>query len=319
MRKALRFVGGVCALPEMFSVVLLAAALSTCALAVDDFEFSFLISFSPLYTELGLLALGMTLVIIAGEIDLSVASMLALVACLIAWLHVVAGLPYGLCLVLAPVLGGALGGFNGWVVNRFKVPSLVVTLATLALYRGLAQILVGDESLSIPARYANIDSVEIPGTGVPVPLLIFILAAIAFFLLLHKTVAGRRIFAVGENREAALFAGIRTRRVVMSVFVIAGVLAGISAILINSRLGIARFDHATGMELDVITAVLIGGVIIEGGRGTIFGTVIAVAAMMVIKVGMLLESVSEEKQLAVVGLILIVSVVNSKVMARFKR
>ena len=319
MKRLLRMLGALCALPEMFSFVLLGASLSVCCFWVDDFSLGYLLSSAPEYSEIGLLALGMTLVIIAGEIDLSVAAMLTLVACVTAWLNVVFGVPYWVCLVFAPILGGGLGAFNGWVVNRFGVPSLVVTLATLALYIGLAQAIEGDTSLAIPQAYAGLDMVTVPGTEIPVPLVIFGVFAIGFYLLLHRTTFGRRIFAVGENREAAVFAGIRAKQVVMRVFVISGVLAGVGAMLCNSRYGLASYEYASGWELEVITAVLVGGAVIEGGRGTIFGTVSAMAAMMVVKLGMLLEGIEGSQELAVIGLILIVSVVNSKVMARFKR
>ena len=306
--------------PETFTVMLLIGAFVICSNLSEHFlDIRYLLDSSSLYIELGIITLAMSLVIVSGEIDLSVASMLALVACWTTWLHAHWSLPYGVCMLMQPILGGLLGAFNGWVINRFGIPSLVVTLATLAFYRGLAQIAVGDRSLPIPAEYVGIDFAVIPGTAFPVPLALFLGFAVLFYVLLHRTVFGRRIFAIGSNREAALYAGVNIKRINQVVFTISGVVAGIGAMLMNSRLGIARYDHATGLELECITAVLIGGISIQGGRGTIFGSVVALAAMMVMKSGMGVANVSSEYQLAVIGLMLIISVVVARLLEIFGR
>jgi rhamnose transport system permease protein len=314
-----RAITHVLSLPETFTLLILVISFVVSFSLSEHFDMSYLISSSTEYVELGIITLVMALVIISGEIDLSVASTLALVACWTSYLHIHMQVPFALCVVIAPLMGGILGAFNGWVINRFNLPSLVVTLATLALYRGLAQISLGDGSLNIPENYTGIDFINIPGTEVPISLLIFIGFSIAFYVLLHHTVFGRRIYAIGTNSEAALYAGIKTKKMTLIIFTLSGFVAGIAAILMNSRLGIARFDHGQGLELDSITAVLIGGIAIQGGRGTILGTVMALVAIVVIKCGMIVANVSAEYQLTVIGGMLILSVVASRIISIFNK
>jgi rhamnose transport system permease protein len=305
--------------PEFLTVVLLFGSFGVCALLSPYFlDVSYLLNSSTLYVETGLLALAMTLVIVAGQIDLSVASILALVTCLTAWLNQQLGIPWTTLLLLVPCIGFGLGAVNGCLVAYLGLPSLAVTLATMALYRGTAQVLLGDHSLRIPDWLFGFDYVHVPGTQIPVPLALFFLAAILFAIVLHKTVFGRWIIAVGTNEGAARFSGIPITRVKFLVFAISGLTASLAGMMCASRLGVARFDHARGLELDVITAVVLGGTNIFGGRGTIFGSVVALMLIATLKTGMGVANVKAENQLAVVGSLLIAAVIANNLIIKLR-
>jgi rhamnose transport system permease protein len=274
---------------------------------------AYLFDRSSLYMEAGLMALGMTFVIVGGHIDLSCASMLALVGTVIATLHVKLGWPLLPLVFLAPLLGAALGGINGIVVARLGLPSLVVTLATMALYRGLAQVLLGDHSLNLPSWFTGIERVTIAGTMV-----LFLGMAAALGWVLHQTVFGTWLFATGTNAEAAQYSGVPVGRVTISVFVISGVLSAMAAIIMISRLGVARYDHALGLELDVITAVVLGGASIFGGRGTVAGTVLALFLIAVLQTGMGVANVKAEYQATASGALLILAVLMSNFSAKLR-
>jgi len=280
-------------------------------------DIRYLFDATSLYAETGLLALGMTLVIICGQIDLSVAAMMALVACVTAKL-LAAGIPPAIALPVAILLGAALGLFNGFLVGKIKLPSFVVTLATMAGYRGLAQVLMKDtDSISLPPSLVGADYVKIPGTPIPLPLVILVVLSIAVALLLHKTVLGRWMVSVGTNERAAFYSGVPTARVTMTAFAITGALAAVAGILIDSRLGIARFDHANGLEVEVITAVVLGGASIYGGEGSILGTLLALLLVGIIRTGMGLANITADYQLTVIGTLLVVSVAIGNVMRKF--
>lgn len=277
----------------------------------------YLLDSSSLYVEIGLLALGMTLVIVAGHIDLSVASILALVACVTAKL-MNAGWSPSMALPVGLALGTGLGWLNGVIVARLKLPSFVVTLATMAAYRGAAQVLVGSESAKVPANLIGIDYQMVPGTPIPLPLGILIVAAILVGLVLHRTVLGRWIVACGTNERAAFFSGVPTPRVTATVFAMSGFLAGFAGLIIASRLGVSRFDHGRGMEVDAITAVVLGGASIAGGSGTILGTGLALLLIALLRTGMGVANVTAEYQLAAVGTLLVVSVMVSNLTEKLR-
>lgn len=308
-------------LPEIVVTVLLLLAFVLGSLLSPYFlDAQFLIKQAILYVEVGILALGLTLVIISANLDLSVASNLAMVASVTAFLHAKQGVPFELCILLGLLLGALAGGLNGLLVAFLGLPSLAVTLATLALYRGVAQILLGDFSIQdMPDWFFGIDRYTFLGTGIPMPFIIFLALAVILGLILHKTVLGRWIYAIGTNERAAYFSGVPVKRVKMIIFVLAGFLAGIAAMVLNSRLMVARYDHARGWELDAITAVVLGGTSIAGGRGTIYGTVVALLLVGVLRTAMGVANVKVESQLAVVGTLLIVAVILSDALGRRRR
>src|SRR4051794_37641064 len=229
--------------------------------------------------EIAIMALPLTLIVITGEIDLSVASMLGLAGVLMAELfkH---GWPIWPAMFAAVALGALLGAVNGFLVTRVGLPSLAVTIGTLTLYRGIAQgILPTDTIGGFPANLATIGVVPIPGTHIPYSIAFFGALAIVFAVVLHATPLGRAIFAIGSGQEAAFFAGIRVKRIKFWLFVLSGTLSGFAGVLWTLRFASARYDSGVGMELFVVTIVLLGGVSIFGGRGTIAGVVVAVGGV----------------------------------------
>ena len=259
--------------------------------------------------EVAIMALPVTLIIIVGEIDLSVESSAGLASALLGFLwmsHV--PLPIAIPIVLAV---GALGGLlNGLFVARAGLPSLVVTLGTLAVFRGLALIVLGPIGVSdFPPAFTELGFGHVPGTLIPWPFVIFVLLAVMLTVILHQTWIGRQIFAIGKNSGAARYSGVRVSRVKIGLFVLSGLIASLAGIILTSRLSSARADAAEGMTLTVVTVVLLGGVNIFGGSGSIPGVVLAVLAVAVMQNALRLASVTVEVQSIALGLLLILSVV----------
>lgn len=237
------------------------------------------------FTEKALIALAMALLIISGEIDLSVAAIIAFASTVMGF-----ALQYGAntaTLVLIGISVGLLcGAFNGFLITYLKLPSIVVTIGTMSLFRGLAFIILGDQAFKgYPASFGFF------GQGyvwwvVSFELVLFLIAAVVYWFLLHKTTFGRRIFSIGNNPIAAQFSGVRVARVKFILFCLTGLMAGIVSILLTSRLGATRPSIAQGYELEAITMVVLGGVSIQGGAGSIIGVVIAAFIMGLVTFGL---------------------------------
>jgi rhamnose transport system permease protein len=259
--------------------------------------------------EVAIMALPLTLIVVTGEIDLSVASMLGLCGVLMAELfkH---GWPIWPAMLAAVILGAILGAFNGFLITRLGLPSLAVTIGTLTLYRGIAQgILPTDTIGGFPTNLTNIGVVPIPGTHIPYSIAFFALLAIVFAIVLHATPLGRAVFAIGAGQEAAFFAGIRVKRIKFWLFVLSGMLSGFAGVLWTLRFASARYDSGVGLELFVVTVVLLGGVSIFGGRGTIAGVVLAVAVLGCLQTALTADLIPAQDQNIVVGTLLIASVI----------
>jgi rhamnose transport system permease protein len=265
--------------------------------------------------EVGLLALASTFIIITGNIDLSVGSGTALVAVSSALLYS-RGVPMSLVIPISLLMGILLGLFNAILITLLNLPSLTVTLGTYALYQGLAQVLLGDRSEGhFPSWFAGINYRTIG--PFPLPLIIFLIAAILLGILLSRTVFGRRVYAIGTNEPAARYAGIPVNRIKILVFCLSGFMMGLSALILNSRLTVARYNNLPAAELAAITVVVLGGTDIFGGRGTIFGTVVALFLLGIVKKGMGLQNVPPEYQLTVNGGLLILAVLLTNLLSRF--
>jgi rhamnose transport system permease protein len=259
--------------------------------------------------EVAIMAMPMTLVIIAGEIDLSVESMAGLACAVLGFLWA-AGVPIWIGVVLVIVLGGIGGALNGTLIARFGLPSLVVTLGTLALFRGLALIVLGPQGVSnFPPEFTTLGFGYVPGTLIPWPFVIFLTLAAVLGVVLHRTWPGSQVYAVGKNAGAARFSGVRVQRLRTALFVMSGMVAALAGVILTSRLSSARADAGQGMTLTVVTVVLLGGVNIFGGRGTIPGVVLAVLIVAVMQNALRLAKVSVEVQSIALGLLLILSVV----------
>lgn len=270
------------------------------------------------YVEIGLLALAMTLVIIHGDIDLSVASNMAFSAAVL-------GLVYQsteslvTASIAALITGTLLGLFNGVLVAVVGLPSLVVTLGTLALYRGMAQIALGDQAVTgYPSDFVGADQITFFGI-LPFPLLIFFIAAILFGILLHRTRFGFTSFLLGKNQRATLFTGLSPKFNRLVAFALAGSMAGLAAILITARLGSTRSNLGFGFELLVITIVVLGGTDIFGGRGNIMGTVVALFAVIAVREAMTIQNINGQIQDAMIGLLLVFIIALPPAISRLQR
>ena len=259
--------------------------------------------------EVAIIALPLALIVITGEIDLSVASTLGLSGTILADLtsH---GLNIWASMAITLVCGGLLGLFNGLLVTRVGLPSLAVTIGTLTLYRGIAQILLPNSSLGgFPASLTNIGVIPIPHTQVPYSVAIFALLAVLFAVALHAMPLGRAVFAIGANQEAAYFSGIRVKRIKLGLFVLSGLFCAIGGILYSLRFASARYDAGAGLELNAVLIVLLGGISIFGGRGTILGLVLAVCVIATLQQALTLDLMSPQDQNVVIGGLLVASVI----------
>ncbi|UJW35329.1 ABC transporter permease [Saccharothrix sp. AJ9571] len=258
--------------------------------------------------EIALIALPLTLVVVSGEIDLSVASVLGLSSALVGTLWN-AGWALELILPVAILAGAVCGAVNGLLVTRLGLPSLAVTIGTLALYRGLALVLLGDTAVAdFPASFTQFGNTPIPGTQIPYPILLFVVLAIGFAVLLHYSSFGRSAFAIGANDEAARFSGIRVKRVKLVLFVLTGAVAAIAGIVYTLRFSSARADNGNGLELAVVAAVLLGGVSIFGGKGTLGGVIAGVLLLGGLRNLLILDDVSTEVLTVVTGALLLAGV-----------
>ena len=260
--------------------------------------------------EIAIMTLPMTLIIISGEIDLSVASILGMASALLGVLWS-KGLPMPAIFVIVAIVGLAAGAFNGLLVTRLGLPSLAVTIGTLALYRGIATILLGPTTVAnFPAAYTNLGVNGVPFTGndVTYSTLIFVVLAIIFGVVLHATPFGRSIYAMGASVEAAQFAGIRVKRIKTILFMISGLICSLAGVLLTFRLDTAVQNNGLGLELDVIAIVLLAGVSIFGGKGSIIGVVLAVLVFAGIQNALLLTNFNQEATGIVTGALLLASV-----------
>jgi rhamnose transport system permease protein len=258
--------------------------------------------------EVAIMALPMTFIIISGEIDLSVASTLGMSSATLGFLWNKHWPMLAIFVVLA-VLGVVAGLINGLLVTRVGLPSLAVTIGTLGLYRGIAQIILGANTISnFPARYTTIGVNPIPHTVIPYNVAIFIVLAVIFGIVLHATPTGRSIYAMGASPEAALFAGIRVKRIKTMLFVVSGLVCSMAGALWTFRLATAVWNNAIGLELSVVAIVLLGGVSIFGGKGSIVGVFLAVIIFAGLLNALLLTNFNQEATGIVIGGLLLVSV-----------
>jgi ribose/xylose/arabinose/galactoside ABC-type transport system permease subunit len=250
----------------------------------------------------------MTMVFIAGGIDLSVGSVLALGGC-ITGLALKAGIPMLICIILGMLVGAVVGLVNGEVTVRMSLPPMIVTLGTMNFARGLVQYLTRGEPV-----YPLPDHFNVIGQGyffgvVPVVVVVALVVAVIAHIVLSQTAFGRSVYATGGNKETARLSGIKTKWVLSSVFVLNGVMAALAGVFTAARLGSAQANAGTGMELQVITAVVIGGTSTFGGSGSILGTAIGALLMSIISNGMIMMRISVYVQSMVLGVLIIFAVV----------
>ena len=258
--------------------------------------------------EIAIMALPMTLIVISGEIDLSVASTLGMSSALLGYLWA-KHWPMPAIFIMVALLGIVAGLINGLLVTRVGLPSLAVTIGTLALYRGVALILLGPNTVSnFPATYTNIGVLPVPHTEIPYNVAIFVVLAVIFGIVLHATATGRSIYAMGASPEAALFAGIRVKRIKTMLFVTSGLVCALAGVLWTFRLATAVQNNGYGEELAVVAIVLLGGVSIFGGKGSLPGVVLAAIVFAGLQDALLLTNFNQEATGIVTGGLLLISV-----------
>lgn len=260
----------------------------------------------------GVIAFGMTMVIISGEIDLSVGSAVAFAGCLAAWLvKSLTGWPVPVAVAVAMAatlaVGFALGGFSGWLRTRFRVPTFITTLAWLTVLRGAAELITNGFPLTpFPAWYNFLGGGYV--FGIPFPAIVFVGVFVVIQLLMSFTAFGRAVYAVGGNAEAARLSGINVGRIKVLVMALVALLAALSGLMQSAQIMSGSATTATGWELDVISAVIIGGTSLMGGSGRVWGTLIGVIFLGVLVNGMTLLNISEYWQHVIRGALILVAV-----------
>ncbi|MDE2820413.1 MAG: ABC transporter permease [Chloroflexota bacterium] len=267
-------------------------------------------------TEVGLIAIPMTYIIITGGIDLSVGSILGLTAIVLGWTWQELGFPLELAIITG-ILSGTVAGFvNGLFIVRVGVPPLIMTLATLALYRGLAEgISEARSARGYPEWFFQLGQGEF--LGIPTQLWLLIIAVVIFGVILARTRLGRALYAIGNNETGARFSGLTVNRYLLFIYTFSGFMSGVAGYIFVSRVSTTRSDMGTGIELDVIAAVVLGGTSIFGGTGSIPGTIVGVVLIQLLKNGLTLSGVTSDATIVVIGSVLIFAIlVNNFIQSR---
>ena len=267
-------------------------------------------------TEVGLIAIPMTYIIITGGIDLSVGSILGLTAIVLGWTWQELGFPLELAIITG-ILSGTVAGFvNGLFIVRVGVPPLIMTLATLALYRGLAEgISEARSARGYPEWFFQLGQGEL--LGVPTQLWLLVIAVIIFAIILARTRLGRALYAIGNNELGARFSGLTVNRHLLFIYTFSGFMSAVAGYIFVSRVSTTRSDMGTGIELDVIAAVVLGGTSIFGGTGSVPGTIIGVVLIQLLKNGLVLTGVTSDATIVVIGSVLIFAIlVNNFIQSR---
>lgn len=257
--------------------------------------------------EVGLIAIPMTYIIITGGIDLSVGSILGLTAIVLGWTWQELGFPLELAIVTGIISGTIAGFVNGLFIVRVGVPPLIMTLATLALYRGLAEgISQARSARGYPEWFFELGQGEL--LGIPTQLWLLIVAVIIFAIVLARTRLGRALYAIGNNETGARFSGLTVNRHLLFIYTFSGFMSAVAGYIFVSRVSTTRSDMGTGIELDVIAAVVLGGTSIFGGTGSIPGTIIGVVLIQLLKNGLVLTGVTSDATIVVIGSVLIFAI-----------
>jgi rhamnose transport system permease protein len=290
-------------------IVIAVLVLVVASLTVGNFGTSRNFTFLVLdLLPIALVALPMTFIVVTGEIDLSVASTLGLSSALMGlmWNH---GLSIQTIMPLCVLIGAVLGAFNGFLITGLGLPSLAVTIGTLALYRGLAFVVLGDKAVAdFPYNYSSWVTGTIGGGSVPNVLILLVVLALVFGIVLHATPVGRSLYAIGANAQTAHFSGIRVARTKFWLYVVSGAVSALAGVLWTLRYSSARADNGTGLELAVVAAVLLGGVSIFGGKGSLPGVLAGVVLLAGLQNALRLEDVSGQAVNIVTGALLVLSV-----------
>ena len=260
----------------------------------------------------GLIAFGMTCVILTDAIDLSVGSVLALSTVLCAGM-VSAGVPAGIAMILALAIGTVLGAISGFLATKGRLQAFIATLITMTVYRGLTMIFTGGKPIS---NLGDSFVLKLVGRGnicrIPIPVILLLVIFAGFYFLLNKTTFGRAVYATGSNWKCAKLAGININKTKIIVYAISGFMSALSGLILLSRLGSAQPTLGSGYELDAIAAVALGGTSMSGGRGKIYGTLIGVLIIAVLNNGLNILGVSSYYQDVIKGFVILVAVLSDR-------
>jgi rhamnose transport system permease protein len=262
----------------------------------------------------------MTMIILMGEIDISVGATIALSSVIMGVAYNAGnGIPMVGAILLALLVGTVCGLINGLLLTRFKELSpMIVTLSTMTIYRGIAYIILKDQAAGkFPSWFQEFGW----GTVGPVPyvLIVFVVLAVIFTIVLNKTKLGRRIYAIGSNRTASIFSGIKVDQIRILAYTLAGFMSGLTAIFLTSRMSSTRPNIGYMYELDIISMVVLGGISTSGGKGRLAGALIAIFVIGYLKYGLGLNNISSQVLMIIIGLLLIISVLTPNLVARFNR
>jgi rhamnose transport system permease protein len=301
-------------------IVLLFVVFVLASVTTDNFLTSLNISYIFSNTsEIMIIAFAMLFMIILGEIDLSVASMLALSSCMLGWSYA-QGAPIWLAMIVCLAVGSLCGFINGFLVTKLGLGSLAVTIGTLALYRGIANGIIGENTVSeFPEFWTSFGFDTFGTTFMPKTLPMIIIFGIFFAFLLHRTPFGRRTLAIGQSVEAAKFAGINVVRHKMIVFTFTGFMSGVAGMVYTFRFSTSQADNGVGLELLVISAILLGGVSIFGGIGTIWGVVAGVLLAGSVESWLTLQEINAQWRTIVTGILLLISVAGPVLVSKSKQ
>lgn len=271
------------------------------------------------FLEKSFVALLMAYVLILGDIDISVGS----ISCLSAVVMAVAfnqGMPMGLCIVICLLVGTACGFLNGLILTKFtELAPMIVTLGTQILFRGIAEAMLGDQAAGGLTQVKWFSNLYWGKIGVvPIMLLFFVFFAIVFGFILHKTIFGRWLYAIGSNKLAAEYAGIPVQRVRLLVFTLVGTFASVTAVFLAARMGSTRSDIATGYELEAISMAVLGGFSTNGGKGNYLGLILAIFIVGFLRYGLGLVNIASQVMLVVIGGLLIITVMLPNILERIK-
>jgi rhamnose transport system permease protein len=270
-----------------------------------------------IFSEKALVALIMTFIIITGNIDISVASIMGLSSVVLA-VAFRAGLNIWLASLLGLAVGTGCGFLNGFIIIRTRLPALIITLANFSFYRGIAYVILGDEAVTgFPKSFLFLGRGYIAGSPVPFILVVFAVLAVAAGVILHRTRFGRMIYALGWNEHTCYASGIPVDRIKLLLFTLSGLISGLAAVFITSRIGNTRPNIATGFELEIITVVILGGVMITGGVGKMWGVVLSIFLIGTIRYGLGLHNIPGQYMLIVTGSLLILSILMNNLIVRY--
>ena len=304
---------------ESILAVLLVLALVASSNLSDRFlTIDNLLNQGRMMTEAGIIAVAMTFIIVSGGIDLSVGSILGLSAIVLGMAWKDLGLPLPLAMLLAVLVGCACGAINGIIIIKSKMPPMIATLGTLALYRGLAEGISQARSVrGYPEWFYVLGQGEL--AGIPTQLWILGLVAAAGAIVLGFTTFGRVTYAIGSNETAGRFSGMPIDRAKFWIYTFSGLMAGVAATIFVSRVSTTRSDMGTGIEMDVISAVVLGGTSIFGGRGTMTGTILGLLLIQTLKNGLTLAGIKGDGTIIVIGAILILTILGSNLFDRLRQ